>query len=550
VKIFLNKLLQYKHQLQIIITNRLDEVKMKASRFLSIIFSILSATVFLALFYTAQSPVTASSEIHNPSPTTTIDASNSVWRILADMQVGRGDPGIVGLNNKIHVISGFFTSGYGYSSSQEIYDPLTNTWQLEWGFPNPRSDMVTEIVGDKIYAIGGWNVFEGGIQDYNHRYDPSDGTWTMMTSMDTPVSGAAGVVLSDTIYVIGGFDGTQITTHVQIYDPTTDSWSYGTPMSIPRSEHEAVVVDGLVYVIGGTLNINDVEIYNPMTDEWSNGPSLPETRFSIAVIERLGNIYVIGGSDTQVASIYKNTVFVYDPSTGLWSSLDDPLPTARGTCDAAVISDTIYVIGGIGDPGAGTANEAYGDFEPLSTTTQIVSVTPNPSMIFEPVVVSFQVTSSLFIPTGVVTVTVDQNNVECSELLTSAMGSCEITLDTPGIYTLTAIYSGDDFHYSSSNSVDHTVTDVPVTGLAAMNSGPVTLGAAAVFTATVDAGTNISYTWDFGDQTFDSGQTVSHIYSAAGTYTANVTAQNGVSDITISTEVIVQTKIFLPYIIR
>jgi hypothetical protein len=429
---------------------------MKTIRFVSIFGSILGAMGLVVLLLTALSPVTAAPEVPISNPTTLNGITSDRWRILADMQTGRGDPGIVALNNKIHVVSGYFSQYYGYSSSQEVYDPLTNQWKYLWGFPMPRSDMVTVNVGDKIYAIGGWNFDLGGVQEYNHMYDPALGTWVTMTSMITPVSGAGGVVLSDTIFIIGGYDGISDTRDVQIYDPLSDSWSIGTPMLTPRSEFGAVTMNGLIYAIGGTYDASDVEIYDPVTDQWNAGPPLPDTRFSMAVVERSGKIYAIGGTDIWASSNVTNTTFIYDPALTVWTT-GAAMPTARSACDATVISDTIYVIGSTGEPGAGFANEAYADFEIIPSATNIVSDDPDPSQAFQPVVISYVVTSSLDVPIGVVTVTVGQNDVRCNEQLADGMGSCEITLDTPGTYTVTATYGGDSFHSGSNDSESHLV---------------------------------------------------------------------------------------------
>ena len=81
----------------------------------------------------------------------------------------------------------------------------------------------------------------------------------------------------------------------------------------------------------------------------------------MAVAVRQDKIYVIGGADEYNDS--KNTMFVYDDSTLLWST-GAPMPTARRATRAAIVNDIIYVIGGAGALGAGTAFEAYGQFPP------------------------------------------------------------------------------------------------------------------------------------------------------------------------------------------
>ena len=78
-----------------------------------------------------------------------------------------------------------------------------------------------------------------------------------------------------------------------------------------------------------------------------------------------------------------------------------------------------------------------------------------------------------------------------------------------------------------------------VEGLVAANSSPTPLGSATVFTASVVAGSSVSYTWDFGDDEAASEQNPEHTYAAVGVYTAVVTASNAANSQTDMTEVTV-----------
>jgi hypothetical protein len=95
-----------------------------------------------------------------------------------------------------------------------------------------------------------------------------------------------------------------------------------------------------------------------------------------------------------------------------------------------------------------------------------------------------------------------------------------------------------------------TITDVPVTGLTATNDGPTRLGQPTTFTAEVAAGSNVTYTWTFGDGGTAYGRVVSHVYAAGGTYTAIVTARNSVNSLIASTRVNVGAYIYLPLVLR
>jgi PKD repeat protein len=78
---------------------------------------------------------------------------------------------------------------------------------------------------------------------------------------------------------------------------------------------------------------------------------------------------------------------------------------------------------------------------------------------------------------------------------------------------------------------------VAIRGLSAANSGATRLASATSFTATILDGSNVSYVWEFGDGTSGSGANASRTYGAVGSYTAVVTATNGVSEVVASTQV-------------
>jgi RHS repeat-associated protein len=84
---------------------------------------------------------------------------------------------------------------------------------------------------------------------------------------------------------------------------------------------------------------------------------------------------------------------------------------------------------------------------------------------------------------------------------------------------------------------DLRMNDVAIAGLSAVNDSPTELGQATTLTATVTAGTHVTYTWAFGDQQLDRGAVVTHTYAATGAYTAIVTASNLASVVTATTRV-------------
>jgi PKD repeat protein len=116
--------------------------------------------------------------------------------------------------------------------------------------------------------------------------------------------------------------------------------------------------------------------------------------------------------------------------------------------------------------------------------------------------------------------------------------------------TYTAIVTATNRFNVMTDTTVITITDVPVTRLSATNDGPTTLGQSTTFTANISTGTNVTYSWTFGDGETGYGRVVSHTYLAGGTYTAIVTARNSAGAWTASTQVKVAAHIYLPLVLK
>jgi PKD repeat protein len=116
-------------------------------------------------------------------------------------------------------------------------------------------------------------------------------------------------------------------------------------------------------------------------------------------------------------------------------------------------------------------------------------------------------------------------------------GAVDHTYAQPGHYVITATVTmaGTGTISIGTTSVD--IADVAISGLTAANSSPTPAGLATALTASVTTGTNITYSWDFGDGQQGAGPTVHHKYKTAGPYTATVTATNSTNSVFTTTDV-------------
>ncbi|MCC6156389.1 MAG: PKD domain-containing protein, partial [Candidatus Hydrogenedentes bacterium] len=105
------------------------------------------------------------------------------------------------------------------------------------------------------------------------------------------------------------------------------------------------------------------------------------------------------------------------------------------------------------------------------------------------------------------------------------------------IGTYTATVTATNSVGQQVSDVQLVIVDVPAQGLSASNDGPNTVNQATQLSATISGGTGVSYAWAFGDGTTGSGASPVHVYSAAGSYLATVTASNTSGEISSTTQV-------------
>jgi N-acetylneuraminic acid mutarotase len=235
--------------------------------------------------------------------------------------------------------------------------------------PTARRAFGVAAVNGKIFAIGGNDGKYQVYLDTNEMYDPISNTWIKRTSMPTPRINFGIAVYENKIYVLGGAIGVDpsgngnalITTANEAYDPITDTWE--TKASMPTQRHglTASVVNGKIYTISGIEHVDDSyrglnygsfknEVYDPETNTWTTKPPIPNSVYN-AVSATVGNkIYVLGGSKGPLAPTgTSNLNQVYDTKQETWTSAS-PVPVgiaaAAGVVFRAFMSEKICLLGG------------------------------------------------------------------------------------------------------------------------------------------------------------------------------------------------------------
>jgi hypothetical protein len=301
--------------------------------------TVITLTLIVALFLSA---------VAGALGTSTAPEENT-WTTKTPMPDGISLVKAAVANGKIYVFTG---------SSVYEYDPATDNWTAKTPMPNPRERSSFGIAAcqNKIYVIGGSNGTKG-YTDYlstNEVYDPLTDTWETRRPMPTSMIWVEANVVNGKIYAMGV---TMDKNHLgyipmnEVYDPATDMWTTKQPAPINVIKGASAVIDNQIYLLGGlgdneSLNAISNMIYDVDTDTWSFDSSLPTPMWYTAAGATAGvmapkRVYVMGGGFTEVT----NVVNVYDPALNAWSS-GAPLPTNRTGHAIAVINDVFYVMGG------------------------------------------------------------------------------------------------------------------------------------------------------------------------------------------------------------
>ena len=294
-----------------------------------------------------------------------------VWVRFASLQKARCELGAAVVDGKIYAMGGTVITYPGpwriereVVATNELYDPVTNSWSYQTPMPAPSNNFAVAVFEDKIYCIGG-----GGSSAFNWVYNPALDTWESRAVMPISQEGAQANVVGGKIYVLGGsLDGSLN----WVYDPLADSWSQGA--SMPEGFRGSSTVYGdKIYVVGayanpsywdGGADFNEtsevttlVQVYDPIKDAWdvtaTGGPYCIERLFIISTsgVYAPPKIYCLAYSQRNIGfigvwgwSVYAEHM-VFDLETKSWEHVAW-LPVMRAEFALVVMDDLVYVIGG------------------------------------------------------------------------------------------------------------------------------------------------------------------------------------------------------------
>jgi N-acetylneuraminic acid mutarotase len=176
-----------------------------------------------------------------------------------------------------------------------------------------------------------------------------------------------GIAAGGKLYVFGGLaEAWTPKAMVYEYDPATNKWAKKNNMPLPSHHVALAEINGKIHVVGGFTKpasgptawvpIDNHWEYDPAADTWKALAPLPTKRGSPNAAVVAGKLYVIGGATTHPGS-HETSIHparphrssdaneVFDPATNSWAK-GSPMPTPRNHAAVGVVNNKIYILGG------------------------------------------------------------------------------------------------------------------------------------------------------------------------------------------------------------
>lgn len=304
------------------------------------------------------------SRLTQPDPQAAVDPLPQTplpgWRTLAPLPAPRRGLAVAEFQGQLYAVGG--ETGEAVSAEFTRYDPELDRWEPLPDKPVPVTDARSAAVGARLYVPGG-RLQGGQVTDALEIYDPLEGRWLTGAPMPVALSAYALAAYEGQLFLFGGWDGARYVDHTLVYDPGEDRWAEGTPMPTARGYASAAGSGARIFVMGGSDGQSALathEAYTPALEEgegapWESLAPLPEGRFQMGAISVIDTVYLMGGrGDPSPLSSLR-----YVPRGNVWETSELRLNAPWSDFGFVSIGSDVYAVGGVIDGEIVDQNIAY-----------------------------------------------------------------------------------------------------------------------------------------------------------------------------------------------
>jgi flagellar basal body-associated protein FliL len=286
------------------------------------------------------------------NPVSALELIEDSWNTKTPMNQERAAFGVVTVDSKIYAIGGYTTDYSNILNTNERYDPKTDTWTTVASMLTPRHSFSIVACNGKIYCMGG-TIYEAGQWvscKFNEVYDPITNSWNAKAS--TPFEGSTTMVQA-----VNGKIFVMIGENWYMYDPRADSWTQKTNPPYVGVVSSAVVNSKIVVYCNIHYWLSPFEaktmIYDVETDKLSEMKTQPFVSTLIQDSYRYPPVYTLASSGAttglfapqRIYSFFEGKTFVHDPLKDTWSTAKNPPTDMPDNPAIVVVDDVFYAVG-------------------------------------------------------------------------------------------------------------------------------------------------------------------------------------------------------------
>ncbi|HUR27203.1 MAG TPA: kelch repeat-containing protein [Planctomycetota bacterium] len=310
--------------------------------------------LLMTLFGATQARLGKQAPLSPPRDTVTLE-----WKSEPDSIHARSAHAIVSTGSAIFVVGGTGSSDSAVEARAilEVERFDGKKWSLETKLPGEGLNAPAAVIFERrLWVIGGFGTTSNVPVADVRVYDLEKRTWSDAPPLPAARGGHAAIVFGGKIHVLGGGNSVSTLADHCAFDPSKRAWEERAPLSRSKGSPAAVEFEGKLWAIGGRSGQSDfgeTECYDDATDRWTPGPAI-EARATVGAVVWRDAIWIIGG-ESQARSCCLASVQRFDPATRKWQE-STALPTARNYARAALLGDTLVVVGGSKTAGSSHAS--------------------------------------------------------------------------------------------------------------------------------------------------------------------------------------------------
>ena len=288
-------------------------------------------------------------------------------QILHDVQAKPRKKGIAeagGIDREREVVIAGGENVDGDLNSVEMFNLLTGTWTLLQPMKEHREGASLVVYNNQLFVMGGWCNKTMEKLSLNAVQADQSIPWEIVPAeLPGRLVGHCSVVYNGRLIVIGGLDVDKMgaysdsITEISLVAPYTSKLL--TTMAQRRYRHGVAIFGDKILIVGGRENgngnsaVRSVVMYDITKNECQELAPLPHPVSEMATVKwGDDNVMIMGGAGSGAGSNDKplNKVLMYNIKTQSSHMLPDMKYKRRG-CVAAVVRDTVIVMGGYGERG-------------------------------------------------------------------------------------------------------------------------------------------------------------------------------------------------------